>query len=121
MNLVGIGRQVGPIAAAAAAVLGNAAQKDTVDRLAVGTDGFRFAEITDIHDPMMLPGAVRYGDVPFLLALRVPHKLWIAGEGICGPPLVRCCYEATGKPDRPEIFAGKPIDQPDAAADWLLG
>ena len=121
VNLVGIGRQVGPIAAAAAAVLGNAAQKDTVDRLAVGTDGFRFAEITDIHDPMMLPGAVRYGDVPFLLALRFPHKLWLAGEGSVLPPLVRCCYEAAGEPGRPEIFAGKPIDQPHAAADWLIG
>ena len=116
VHLVGIGRQVGPLVAAAAAVAGSA-----IDRLAVGTGGFRFAEITDIHDPMMLPGAVRYGDVPFLLALRAPHKLWLAGEGGTLPQRVSRCYRAAEDADPPEVFAGDAAAQPRAAAHWILG
>jgi hypothetical protein len=89
--------------------------------LAVGTGGFRFAEITDIHDPMMLPGAVRYGDVPFLLALRAPHKLWLAGEGGTLPQRVSRCYRAAEDADPPEVFAGDAAAQPRAAAHWILG
>ncbi len=115
VHLVGIGRQVGPLAAAAAAVAGSA-----IDRLAVGTGGFRLAEITAINDPMMLPGAVRYGDVPFLLALRAPHKLWLAGEGGTLPQRVSRCYRAAEDADPPEVFAGDSAAQPRAAAHWIL-
>ena len=29
---------------------------------------------------MFVPGAVKYGDVPALLALNAPGKLWLAGD-----------------------------------------
>ena len=65
----------GPLAAAAATVSG-----DTLDRLAVGTAGFRFAQLTAIDDPNFLPGAVKYGDVPALLNLASAKELLVAGE-----------------------------------------
>lgn len=47
--------------------------------LAVDTEGFRFST-TGIYDPNFLPGAVKYGDLPTLLALTAPTPLWLAGE-----------------------------------------
>jgi hypothetical protein len=47
--------------------------------LAVDTEGFRFAT-AGLHDPGFLPGAVKYGDLPTLLALTAPTPLWLAGE-----------------------------------------
>jgi dienelactone hydrolase len=75
IGLVGLGK-AGVIAAAAAVQAG-----DAVHRLAVHTGGFRFGAITEIRDPMLLPGAVRYGDVSGLLALRAPQPLWL-GESV---------------------------------------
>lgn len=54
----------GPWAAAAAAVA-----DDFDGKLFVDTDGFRFADLKSYRDPQFLPGAVKYGDLPGLLAL----------------------------------------------------
>ena len=43
------------------------------------TEGFRFSTTT-LYDPNFLPGAVKYGDMPTLLALTAPTPLWLAGE-----------------------------------------
>ena len=64
----------GPWAAAASARAG-----DAVSRAIVDTGGFRFASLTSYLDPDFLPGAVKYGDLPALLALSGP-RLWVAGE-----------------------------------------
>lgn len=64
VHLVGEGRSA--LVAAAAAVQAG----DAIKKLAVLSDGFRFGQVTEIRDPWLLPGAVRYGDVPGLLALR---------------------------------------------------
>ena len=47
--------------------------------LAIDTQGFRFAQ-TGLHDVNFLPGAVKYGDMPGLLALTAPVPMWLAGE-----------------------------------------
>ena len=47
--------------------------------LAVDTRGFRFAQ-TGLHDVSFLPGAVKYGDMPGLLALTAPTPMWLTGE-----------------------------------------
>ena len=39
------------------------------------TDGFRFAQLADAWDRDFLPGAVKYGDLPALLALGLPTPL----------------------------------------------
>ena len=64
-----------PYTAVARALLG-----DTVDKLIVDTEGFRFANITALDDVDMLPGIVKYGDLPAILALSAPEKTEIRGE-----------------------------------------
>ena len=65
----------GPIAAAALAV-----QHGSIDSALLETGGFRFSNVTDIHDPNFLPGGAKYGDLPALLALAAPTRLWVSGE-----------------------------------------
>uniref|UniRef100_A0A7C2NZM5 Acetyl xylan esterase domain-containing protein n=1 Tax=Schlesneria paludicola TaxID=360056 RepID=A0A7C2NZM5_9PLAN len=115
IDLVGLG-SAALYAAAAAVQAGNA-----VRRLAVGTGGYRFAAITEIRDPLLLPGAVRYGDVPGLLALRAPHPLWLHGEGNAGPRTVRAAYLAAGRltPDRLTTSTAAADRAAIAAAEWL--
>ncbi len=65
----------GPIAAAAAAFAG-----DRLNRLYVDTQGFRFAKLTDVWDAGFVPGAVKYGDLPGLLALCTRTRTFVVGE-----------------------------------------
>ena len=51
-----------------------------LDRVAVETDGFRFSNVRSYRDVNFVPGAVKYGDLPALLALRAPHALAIVGD-----------------------------------------
>lgn len=90
VHLVGLGG-AGPWAAAAAVLAG-----DAVDKLVVDTAGFRFAQITDIEDPSLLPGAVKFGDVPALLGLSAPRPIYVLGEGSVLDDLTRACYRAAG-------------------------
>ena len=64
-----------PYAAVARALLG-----DAVDEMIVDTEGFRFANITALDDVDMLPGIVKYGDLPAILALSDPETTEILGE-----------------------------------------
>jgi len=100
----------GPIVAAARVVA-----REGIDRAAVETGGFRFGKLLDYRDPGFLPGGAKYGDLPALLALNAPAKLWIGGES--APALATKLYQsanaagaltATAKADRA------------AAAKWLL-
>lgn len=113
VHLAALG-QVGAVAAAAAGIAGEA-----VDKLAIGTGGFRFASVTEIRDPLLWPGAVKYGDVPGLLSLCAPHPLWLAGEKEV-PQLVADCYRAVGNPGGVTLHQGSNQDAAGAAARWLL-
>ena len=62
-------------AAVVRALLGN-----VVDKMIVDTEGFRFANIETLDDVNMLPGIVKYGDLPAILALSDPDKTEIRGE-----------------------------------------
>lgn len=106
--------QAGRWAAVAVAVARNA-----VDSLAVGTGGFRFARITEIRDPDLWPGAVKYGDLPSLLALCAPTPLWISGESPEGLDPLRSAYHLAGA-TAPECFNGDASLELDAAVSWLL-
>jgi hypothetical protein len=104
----------GPWAAAALAQAGGA-----VDDAAIDTAGFRFRKLRSIWDVNMLPGAAKYGDLPGMLALAAPTKLWLAGEAEL-PPLMIAAYEAGGQPKQVTQHFG-PADQKAAAAvEWLL-
>ena len=73
--LLGLGGTNAALACAACAL----AAPGSVAGLAVDTEGFRFSTTT-LYDPNFLPGAVKYGDMPTLLALTAPTPLWLAGE-----------------------------------------
>lgn len=114
LDLVGL-NGAGPWAAAAKAQAG-----DAIHCLAIDTAGFRFASITDLQDVNFLPGAVKYGDLPGLLALGAPGKLWLAGEGGAIPNLVKRIFHLaharsgpTSSPAEPQLLASE-------AVNWLL-
>jgi len=88
IHVVGI-NGAGPVVALASAQMG-----DAIERRVLDTEGFRFVGIKSIRDTNFLPGAVKYGDVPAILALSAPHPMWIAGEGESLPEIVQAAYQA---------------------------
>ena len=89
VHLVGVGGAA-PIVAAARTQAG-----DLVKGMVVDTAGFRFAGLRSYRDPNFWPGAVKYGDLPGLLALAAPHPVWITGEPEL-PSVVRKVYQGNG-------------------------
>ena len=112
VSLVGVGGAA-PVAVAARAIAGGA-----IDRLAVDTAGFRFVDLQSYRHPDFLPGAVKYGDLPALLALSAPNPLWIGGESGRLPEPVGQAYAAAGAPD--QVLASPLQNVADAAVGWLL-
>jgi hypothetical protein len=115
VNLIGLGQQSGALVAAAAAQAISA-----VDRICVGTGGFRFKSITDIRHPMLAPGAGRYGDLPGLLALSAPRPVWLADEAEV-PDLMSAAYKSAGAADKVTVYKGPATGAADAAAAWIIG
>ena len=114
VHLVGL-NGAGPWVAAAAAQAGEA-----INRVAVDTQGFRFTDLTSYRDVNFLPGAVKYGDLPALLALCAGHDMWLAGEHGRIPDIVSAAFEASGRRARLQSFPGQRDRLPAAAAEWLL-
>ena len=75
VDMIGL-NGAGPWVAAARAIAG-----DKIDRAAIDTGGFRFANITTFDNPDFLPGGAKYNDLPGMIALSAPNPLWLAGEG----------------------------------------
>ena len=71
---------IGLNGAAPHAICAAAIARDKLASVAVDTHGFRFAGITQIRDVNLLPGAVKYGDLPSLLTLCLPIRTAVAGE-----------------------------------------
>lgn len=85
------------------------------DAAAIQTDGFRFQNVSDLHDPMFLPGGAKYGDVPGMLALGAPNPLLLMGEPKI-PTLTAAMYDAEGATPAVEIQTTADVS---AAATWL--
>ncbi|MSU65511.1 MAG: acetylxylan esterase [Opitutus sp.] len=100
----------GPVVAAARAIA-----REAIARAAVDTGGFRFGQLKDYRDPNFLPGGAKYGDVPGLLALGAPGRLWIAGEPV--PALTKRLYQSANALGA--VTAAASADR-GAAATWLL-
>jgi hypothetical protein len=105
----------GPIASAARAVSGDAIQRAVID-----TEGFRFGQVLNIHDPNFLPGGAKYGDVPGLLALGAPGNLWLAGEGAQAAGAVREAYGAAKALEALVPSTGGRGQSRRLAVDWLV-
>jgi hypothetical protein len=73
VHLVATG-EAGPWGLLAAALAGDRLASTTAD-----VRGFSFAQVTETADPMLLPGALKYGDIGGLAALAAPAPLAIYG------------------------------------------
>jgi hypothetical protein len=90
-HLVGWG-EAGPWAVLARALAG-----DAVDRLAADLNQFRFESIKEEDDPMMLPGAVKYGGLPAFLAAAAPGEVLAHNHrGTATGQLPKAAYAAAG-------------------------
>ena len=96
-----------------------AVARDAIDRAAIDTGGFRFGKVLDIQD-VKFPGGARYGDLPGMIALGAPAKLWLAGEGDQAPRLVKEFYAAAGAAKSLTLFHGEQPQACEAAVQWLL-
>lgn len=73
VHLIGTG-EAGPWALLARGLAGGLVKKTVID-----AGGFGFSKIKSFDDPMLLPGALKYGGLGGLAALAAPDKLTIAG------------------------------------------
>ena len=101
------------------AVLAKALAGDAVARTAFDTDGFRFEKIASTGDPMMLPGAVKYGGLGAFESLCAPGELYSFNHaGTATGHAVKAAYTAAGAADKLKRDKNKvePVD----VAKWLL-
>jgi hypothetical protein len=90
-----------------------------ITKTAIDTGGFRFENLRTYRDANFLPGAVKYGDLPALLALNAPEKLWLAGENGAIPPLVIDAYKTAGQTENVTSAAVKNEEIAASAVQWL--
>ena len=95
LHLVGFG-EMGPVAILAKALAGDAVAKTAAD-----LNQFRFETIKDTADPMLLPGAVKYGGLGAFLALCAPGEVLVHNHaGTASGKLSQAAYEAAGARDK---------------------
>jgi pimeloyl-ACP methyl ester carboxylesterase len=101
------------------AVMARALANDVVSRTAADLNQFRFENIKEIADPMMLPGAVKYGGLPAFLALCAPGEVFAHNHrGTSSGKLPRAAYEAAGAADN-LTRASEKVDD-DKVLAWLM-
>ncbi|MCH2203421.1 MAG: acetylxylan esterase [Fuerstiella sp.] len=103
----------GAVLAAARAMAG-----DQFENVAIATEGFRFAALTRWQDAGFVPGAVKYGDLPSLLSLSAPHRLWV-GDETHASAVMKGAYAAVGMVDAVTVAARSDNTVADAVS-WLL-
>jgi hypothetical protein len=112
IDLVGVGA-AGPWVLLARALCG-----DAVARTAADVNGFRLEKVKTTDDPMMLPGALKYGGLPALAALAAPGEVYIYNQHGTGMGhWAEAVYTAAGAADR---FVKNDKGTADDAVKWLL-
>ena len=86
----------------------------------IDTAHFRFADLASWRDVDFLPGAVKYGDLPALIALNAPQPLCLAGEKGIVPEVAVAAYAAQGAGSLVTSRAGGDADQAMELVDWFL-
>ena len=94
--------------------------KGSIARTAVNTEGFRFVNLKDIYDIDFMPGAAKYDDLPGLLALAAPFRIWLAGEGKKVPQVIKAAFATAGKSENLTIFPRASNEVVRGAIEWLL-
>jgi dienelactone hydrolase len=92
---------------------------DDIVGIAIDTAGFRFADLKDAQHVDFLPGAAKYHDLPGMMALCAPHKMWLAGEKSI-PDILHRTYAAARAGKHITLFEGKQTDIPTVAASWIV-
>ncbi len=91
IHVVGWG-EFGPIAILAKALAGDAVTKTAAD-----LNQFKFEDIKDVADPMILPGAVKYGGLGAFLALCAPDEVLVHNHKSTDTGRIsRAAYDAAG-------------------------
>jgi hypothetical protein len=113
VDLIGLD-EAGPWVLLARALCG-----DAVRRTAADFHQFRFDTVRTVHDSMMLPGALKYGDLPALAALAAPGELYVHNtKGTEAARWLEAAYQSAGAVDHLELAGqGKPLNE---TLDWLL-
>ena len=114
VGLVGL-HGSGPLVAAAVAQAQGA-----VSSASINTRGFRFADLKDVYDVNFVPGAAKYDDLPGLLALGAPTRMWVAGEGTVAPAVVRAAFASAGATENLTTFSGGDRELAEIAVEWYL-
>jgi len=100
------------------AILARALAGDAITKTAADLNRFRFEDIKDAADPMMLPGAVKYGGLGAFLALCAPGEVLVHNQmGTGTGQLSRAAYEAAGAADKLTRNAEKLDDA--KVIEWL--
>jgi hypothetical protein len=110
VHLVGLNGAAGHVVCAAALASAHVAS------LAVDTRQFRFGTITEIRDPALLPGAVKYGDLPAMLALCAPIPAGVASETEQSAAIAKSAYTAAKAPL--QLLPGA---EPGTLAKFIIG
>jgi hypothetical protein len=102
----------GPIAATARALcVGN------VQKAAIHTQGFRFAQVDDYLSVNFVPGAAKYGDLDGMLALGAQSPTVLIGEDGDSLPITAKAHKALGTGSNLTLSASaNEVD----LVDWLL-
>jgi dienelactone hydrolase len=93
--------------------------EQVVSHSAIDTAGFRFDALNETDDADFLPGAVKYGDVPGLLAVGAHGPLWLASEGATSSQLIQAAHNAQDGATV-TIFDDADTEKTAAAVRWLL-
>ncbi|CAN5145395.1 hypothetical protein BH10PLA2_BH10PLA2_06240 [soil metagenome] len=113
VSLAGFGA-AGPIV-----LLANSLCRDSVSRCAADANQFNFHKVTKTDDPMMLPGALKYGGLDCLASLNAPTPLLIHNsKGSDLGKWLKAAYAAGGKPDNLSLKTEKL--EPMQMVEWLL-
>ena len=106
VRLFGIGK-AGP-----AALLAKAVADEQVDRAAIDLNGFDFDQVKDGNDPMLLPGALKYGGIAGFVPLCTHGQALLTNARI--PP---ASHEPNGK--TPVTIQREPLE-PEGLVERLL-
>jgi hypothetical protein len=113
VHLVGF-EQAGPWVVLARGLCGAA-----VERTAADLNGFRFENVKDFDDEMMLPGALKYGGLVTLASTIAPHELYLHNaKGAGSGAFLQAAYQAAGQAKQLQRHDEKA--DAGAVAAWVL-
>ena len=115
VHLVGLGKDIGPIAAAA-----RAQARDALTSAAIALGGFRFSKMTNYRSPNFLPGGAKYHDVEGMLAVAAPEKTLILTTEPTKTAITNATYAASDAANALEVKSHPHSEHAKAVSDWLI-